>query len=140
MLLAKSYELGIMPKNYHEILGVKQDASEEDIKKAYRKLAMLYHPDKNSSPKAEEKFKEINEAYAVLSGKSKPEEFIPSSYAQPKSSTEIWRNIFSDFVFGEEKLHVAICRHCQSGKFCQTRAMINSMKDVVINQKNNAYR
>ncbi len=129
-----------MPKNYHNVLGVKDDASEDEIKKAYRKLAMLYHPDKNNSKDAEEKFKEINEAYAVLSGKSKPEEFIPGSYASPKSSTEIWRNMFSDFVFGEEKLHVVICKSCQTGRFCQTRSMINSMKDVVINQKNNAYR
>jgi preprotein translocase subunit Sec63 len=58
-----------MPKDYHEILGVSKDASESEIKKKYRKLALKYHPDRNKSRNAEEKFKEINEAYAILTGK-----------------------------------------------------------------------
>jgi len=58
-------------KDYYKILGVSKDASEEDIKKAYRRLALQYHPDKNKSPEAEEKFKEINEAYEVLSDPEK---------------------------------------------------------------------
>lgn len=56
-----------MGKNYYDILGVPRDATETDIKKAYRKMALKYHPDKNQSPDAEEKFKEIAEAYDVLS-------------------------------------------------------------------------
>lgn len=61
-----------MNKDYYEILGVPKDASEDEIKKAYRKLAMKYHPDKNQGDKkAEEKFKEINGAYEVLSDKQK---------------------------------------------------------------------
>lgn len=54
-------------KNYYEILGIKRDASQDEIKKAYRKLARQYHPDVNPGNKqAEEKFKEINEAYNTL--------------------------------------------------------------------------
>jgi len=58
-------------KDYYAILGVERNASFEEIKKAYRKLALEYHPDRNSSPEAEEKFKEISEAYAVLSDPDK---------------------------------------------------------------------
>ncbi len=59
-------------KDYYEVIGVKRDASQEDIKKAYRKLARKYHPDLNPGDKAaEQKFKEINEAYEVLSDPKK---------------------------------------------------------------------
>ena len=55
-----------MGKDYYKILGVPRDASDDDIKKAYRKLALKYHPDKNKDPGSEEKFKELAEAYDVL--------------------------------------------------------------------------
>jgi curved DNA-binding protein len=59
-------------KDYYKILGVERNASEEDIRKAYRKLAMKFHPDRNPNDKqAEERFKEINEAYQVLSDAKK---------------------------------------------------------------------
>lgn len=58
-------------RDYYEILGISRNASEQDIKKAFRKLAMQYHPDRNKAPNAEAKFKEINEAYAVLSDPQK---------------------------------------------------------------------
>ncbi|MGB9813252.1 MAG: molecular chaperone DnaJ [Thermovenabulum sp.] len=58
-------------RDYYEILGVSRDATEEEIKKAYRKLARQYHPDVNKSEDAQEKFKEINEAYEVLSNPEK---------------------------------------------------------------------
>src|SRR5574338_916754 len=59
-------------KDYYKTLGVERNASEDDIKKAYRKLAMKYHPDRNpESPKAEERFKEAKEAYEVLTDAGK---------------------------------------------------------------------
>jgi len=63
-------------KDYYQILGVKKNASEEEIKKAYRTLAKKHHPDKNKGNKeAENKFKQISEAYAVLSDKEKREQY-----------------------------------------------------------------
>ena len=53
--------------NHYEILGVSRTSSEDEIKKAYHKLAIKYHPDKNKEPGAEEKFKSIAGAYAILS-------------------------------------------------------------------------
>ncbi|HEX9333178.1 MAG TPA: J domain-containing protein [Anaerolineales bacterium] len=59
-------------KDYYKVLGVERNAGEDDIRKAYRKLAMQYHPDRNPNDKqAEERFKEINEAYQVLSDQQK---------------------------------------------------------------------
>jgi len=58
-------------KDYYQVLGVSKSATNDDIKKAYRKLALKYHPDKNKSPGAEEKFKEVAEAYEVLSDSEK---------------------------------------------------------------------
>ena len=57
--------------DYYDILGLSRGVGEEDIRKAFRKKAMEYHPDRNKSPDAEEKFKEINEAYQVLSDRNK---------------------------------------------------------------------
>src|SRR5271168_1195178 len=60
-------------KNYYDILGVQKNASEEDIKTAFRKLAQKYHPDKKGGDEA--KFKELSEAYAVLADKKKRAEY-----------------------------------------------------------------
>ena len=56
-----------MGKDYYAILGVGRKATDDELKKAYRKMALKYHPDKNKDPGAEDKFKEIAEAYDVLS-------------------------------------------------------------------------
>lgn len=67
--------------DYYEILGVDKSASQDEIKKAYRKLALKWHPDKNDSPEAEEKFKKINQAYEVLSNSQKRQAYDQFGHA-----------------------------------------------------------
>ena len=62
-------------RDYYEVLGVQKNASKDEIKDAYRKLAMQYHPDRNKASDAEDKFKEISEAYAVLSDDQKRQQY-----------------------------------------------------------------
>ena len=64
-----------MAKEYYEILGVGEDASQDEIKKAYRKKAKKYHPDSNSEEADEEKFKKINKAYDVLGDEEKKKKY-----------------------------------------------------------------
>ncbi|MFT4584627.1 MAG: curved DNA-binding protein [Gammaproteobacteria bacterium] len=61
--------------NYYDVMGLAEDASADDIKKAYRRLARKYHPDVSSEPDAEEKFKSVGEAYEVLKDPDKREEY-----------------------------------------------------------------
>ncbi len=83
--------------DYYKILGVTKDASKEEIKKAYRKLALKYHPDRNKDNKeAEEKFKQISEAYAVLSDPEKKQQydtFGAEGFQQRFSQEDIFRNV-----------------------------------------------
>jgi DnaJ-class molecular chaperone len=60
-----------MKRDFYEVLGVDKNASKADIKAAYRQQALAWHPDRNKAADAEEKFKEINEAYEVLSNDQK---------------------------------------------------------------------
>ncbi|MFZ3382717.1 MAG: molecular chaperone DnaJ [Candidatus Methanoperedens sp.] len=95
-------------RDYYEILGVDKKASADDIKSAYRKLAMQYHPDKNKSPDAEEKFKEISESYAVLSDQGKRQQYDQFGHAgidQRYSQEDIFRgadfeDLFRDIGMG----------------------------------------
>jgi molecular chaperone DnaJ len=95
-------------RDYYEILGITKDSSADQIKAAYRKLALQYHPDRNKSPDAEEKFKEISEAYAVLSDDQKRSQYdqfghegIRGRYSQEDIfRTTNFDDIFRDMGFG----------------------------------------
>ena len=91
--------------DHYKVLGVEQGASEEEIKKAYRRLALQLHPDKNKEEDAEEKFKELAEAYAVLGDKKRREEYDrrgspgnsnKSSYRNSVDPFDIFRSFFND--------------------------------------------
>ena len=68
-------------RDYYEILGISKNASETEIKKAYRGLAKKYHPDVNKEPDAESKFKEVQEAYEVLSDSDKKAKYDQFGHA-----------------------------------------------------------
>ncbi len=70
-------------RDYYEVLGLSKGASEDEIKKAYRSLAKKYHPDINKEPGAEEKFKEINEAYDTLSDPDKKARYDQFGFDDP---------------------------------------------------------
>lgn len=83
--------------DYYKVLGVEKSADASEIKKAYRKLALKYHPDRNKDNKeAEDKFKQISEAYAVLSDKDKRQQydtFGAEGFQQRYSQEDIFRNV-----------------------------------------------
>ncbi|MDD5112166.1 MAG: molecular chaperone DnaJ [Candidatus Altiarchaeota archaeon] len=97
-------------RDYYETLGVKRDATADELKSAYRQLARKYHPDVNSGNKAaEEKFKEINEAYSVLGDAKKREQydqygraaFKPEDFSNFREARFNFEDLFSDFGFGD---------------------------------------
>jgi curved DNA-binding protein len=103
--------------DYYQLLGLKKAATPEEIKKAYRKLAVKYHPDKNPGNKeAEEKFKEINEAYAVLSDpqkKAQYDQFGSAGFHERFSREDIFRgfdvgDMFKDMGLGTEDIFARI--------------------------------
>lgn len=98
-----------MAKNYYDILGVNKTASQDEIKKAYRKLAMKLHPDHNTDANAKEKFAEVNEAYSVLSDETKRKNYdltgdetgnsFGSKHGNPFDHFDPFSSFASDFGF-----------------------------------------
>ncbi len=82
-------------RDYYEILGVEKSASAADIKSAYRKMALKYHPDKNKEPDAEQKFKEINEAYEILSDDKKRQTYDQFGHAAFDAASGMGGNPFA---------------------------------------------
>ncbi|HOK39518.1 MAG TPA: molecular chaperone DnaJ [bacterium] len=91
-------------RDYYEVLGVSKDATIDEIKKAYRRLAIKYHPDKNPGNKeAEEKFKEATEAYEVLSNPEKRAQYDQFGHSAFSNANFNWDTVFTDFsdIFGD---------------------------------------
>ncbi len=89
-------------RDYYDVLGVSKTASEDEIKNAYRKLALQYHPDRNKASDAEERFKEISEAYAVLSDVEKRRTYDTlghTGFDQRYTTEDIFRGADFDSVF-----------------------------------------
>ena len=91
-------------RDYYEVLGVPKNAGKGDIKSAYRKLALQYHPDRNKSQGAEERFKEISEAYAVLSDDDKRNRYDTYGHVGTeevfRGSEANFEEVFKDMGFG----------------------------------------
>ncbi|HEY6535853.1 MAG TPA: molecular chaperone DnaJ [Candidatus Nitrosocosmicus sp.] len=94
----------MMKRDYYEVLNVSKTSSNDEIKSAYRKLALKYHPDRNKSSEAEEKFKEISEAYAVLSDREKRTRYDTYGHVGTeevfRGSEDNFAEIFKDMGFG----------------------------------------
>ncbi|XP_061630166.1 dnaJ homolog subfamily B member 9a [Phyllopteryx taeniolatus] len=93
-------ELLLAKKDYYDILGVPKDATERQIKKAFHRLAMRYHPDKNNSLDAEVRFREIAEAYETLSDATRRREYDQfGGGAYFKAGTQMRRSPHQPFTF-----------------------------------------
>jgi molecular chaperone DnaJ len=89
-------------RDYYGVLGLSRDCTLTDIKREYRKLARKYHPDlNNGDPKAEEKFKEISEAYAVLSNEDKRRQYDQFGFSRSLFEDFDFGSVFSEFDFGD---------------------------------------
>lgn len=126
-----------MAKDYYKILGVEKNASQEDIKKAYKRLAKQYHPDVNKNADASEKFKEVNEAASVLGNEQKRQQYDQFGTAGPQDFSgfdfrdfgnvdDIFDNLFAGFGFGGGRRHGGQ----QRGHDLSTEITV-SLKDVV---------
>jgi len=97
-----------MARDYYEVLGVSRDVSADDLKRAFRKQAMKHHPDRNKNdPSAEKKFKELNEAYAVLSDPQKRkqyDQFGADGFGQRFSQEDIFRGFNARQAYQEVDL------------------------------------
>jgi DnaJ-class molecular chaperone len=104
-------------KNFYQVLGIKQDASQGEIKRAFRRMASLYHPDHNpQAPKeAEEEFKEINEAYEVLGDEAKRGQYDRRFHPRRPPSGEVTMEDFLNWRFTGSEFLEELLREFSAG-------------------------
>ncbi len=112
----------------YAVLGVSKDASPEEIKKKYRKLALRYHPDRNPSSHATELFRRINEAYAALMKGAVSASDDPGIFDE-------WKSVVAKAIVTHKKR----CRICPTGR-CSAVSMMESVLNAVQEKHDNAYR
>jgi len=124
-------------RDYYEILGVAKDASEDDIKKAYRKLAMKYHPDRNpgdGAKETEEKFKEAKEAYEFLTDGQKRANY--DNYGHSGTTSQTYRNDFDAQEFEQmfkDLFREQSFKNFADGGFARTQTNTNQPTTHIIN-------
>jgi len=131
-----------MGKDYYSILGISKSASEDEIKKAYRKKALQFHPDKNKEAAAEEKFKEIGEAYEILSDGEKRNMYDSYGTNYQRSQSEHFKSTVDPFhlfrtFFGEKDPFADMFASvfARKGEFCQeSRRSVSSHRANFVSQ------
>ena len=125
-----------MKKNYYDILNINKEATDDEIKKAYKKMALKYHPDRNNSPDASEKFKEISEAYQFLTNNNRKQvnpnmNFNQFNRQQPLNPNELFRKFNSQIRHGNN-FQVFSNKNTGNFSFKQTNIQIINGKKVEI--------
>ena len=130
-------------RDYYEVLNVERGTPQDEIKKAFRKLAFQYHPDRNKEPDAEDKFKEISEAYAILSDPEKKQQYDMFGHAGIRgrySTEDIFRgvnlrDIFTEFGFGDDllgRIFGGLCREDDGDRPRETEREVHRVDDAVV--------
>ena len=124
--------------DYYQILGISKKASSTDIKKAYRKLALQWHPDKNKTPGANKKFKEISEAYQCLQDSTKRQQYDNRNSIFPKTCLETMNPININIRFNNKNINFKNKVHFSSIS-TQTK-IINGQKEMITTKIENGQK